>query len=171
MYLILTFIALPLLALISLVLLAGFVFTRKRKYLATLGAIWFFAIGGYSILVLIAHFNKPIQLKREDTYGTYRIDTNFYPGTNAHWQYNRYRIEITSADSIKLIAYDVYGRFQSKYSYRITYSTSYCGLWNAPDAQHHMLWHNPSLYRTHNGFYYVLKSKRYGNMFFRKEKQ
>lgn len=166
----LVFIVLPII-LVSIALLVAFAFTRKRKYLAAVGAIWFFAIGGYSVLVLIARFNKPIQLKREDTYGIYRIDTNFYPGTNARWQYNRYRIEITPTDSIHLIAYDMYGRLQSNHSYRITYSATYSGLWTAPDAKHHMLWHNPSLYRTHNGFYYVLKSKRYGNMFFRIEKQ
>ncbi len=163
----LIFIVFPII-LITLVLLAGFVFTRKRKYLATLGAIWFFAIGGYSILLIIAHFNKPIQLKQQDIYGDYRIDTNFYPGANARWQYNRYRFAITNKDSLLLHAYDIYGRQQSTYGYKIRHSSSHFGTWSADSAKHHLLYHSPTLYRSHSSYYYVLKSTRYGNMFFRK---
>ena len=163
----LIFIVFPII-LITLVLLAGFVFTRKRRYLATLGTIWFFAIGGYSILLIIAHFNKPIQLKQEDICGDYRIDTNFYPGANARWQYNKYRFTITNKDSLLLHAYDIYGRQQSTYGYKIRHSNRHFGTWSADSAKHHLLYHSPILYRSHSSYYYVLKSTRYGNMFFRK---
>lgn len=170
MYLILTFIALPLLALISLVLLIGFIIARKRKYLIALAIMWLLVIGGYATLSTIARLKRPIRLKQKDIYGDYRIDTNFYPGANARWQYNRYRFTITDKDSLLLNTYDIYGRLQSTYGYKIRHSSSRFGAWNADSAKHHLLYHSPTLYRSHSSYYYVLKSTRYGNMFFRKSR-
>ena len=153
---------------ISVVYFIAYVITRERTYLATIGAIWFFTIAGCIALSVIADFDRPIKLTTKDIYGTYRIDTNFYNGANARWQYNRYRLIITPTDSLYVKTYNDKGILQNTNCYQIKYSNPNFGTWYVDSAKHHLLINMPTLYRSHSKYYYVLKSSRYSNMFFRK---
>ena len=110
-------------------------------------------------------------LDREDIYGTYRVDPDFYPGRQADWQHDHYEITIGKGGAITLReSYDGGGTATFSGTYEFT-----DGHRSAPrlrlsgDAYiHHVVSDNPTLYRESWGFYYVFYSPRYGNMFFRK---
>ena len=134
------------------------------------------ALWGLTILLFITatiadHFRTPIRLTKADIIGEYRIDTNFFSGTNAKWQYDHYQFTITPSDSIIFYLTNkdtVIKTFKEK----ILYSSGPPDLWKVQnDTTYHVLKYPPTLYRGHKKFYYVFKSDIYGNMFFRKVKK
>ncbi|MGB3798838.1 MAG: hypothetical protein WA952_03425 [Lewinella sp.] len=122
------------------------------------------------LLVLKWALSKVI-LDREDIYGTYRVDRDFYPGRQADWQHDHYELTINPLGTITLRErYDGGGTATFSGTYQLKE-----GYASAPRLQltndypiHHVVSENPTLYRETWGFYYVFRSPRYGNMFFRK---
>jgi len=111
---------------------------------------------------------KPISLTKQEIIGEYRIDTTFYPGTNAKWQYEHFRFSITPNDSLKFYQTNK-DTILMTYTYKIKYSSGPPDLWRiVNDTTYKTLKHPPTLYRGHDKFYYVIRSDHYGNMFFRK---
>src|SRR5690606_22621730 len=97
-----------------------------------------------------------------------RIDTNIFGGTNANWQYDRFRFTITPTDSIYLYVTKKDTIIKS-FNEKIIYSSGPPDLWKVQsDTNYHVIQYPPTLYRGHDKFYYVFKSDHYGNMFFRK---
>lgn len=113
---------------------------------------------------------EPIKLNREGIIGEYRIDTTFYPGKNARWQYYHYRFSITENDSITLIHLNDSSIPIATYKYKIRYTDGPPDIWSVDtNKAYHIVAHHPILFRSYNRFYYVLRSDKYGNMFFRKQ--
>jgi hypothetical protein len=117
------------------------------------------------------HLRKSIRLIRADIIGEYRIDTNFYNGKNAQWQYHRYRFTITPQDSI-LFYVGSKDTIIKTFRGKILYSDGPPDVWKIQEditsPTFHVIKTPPTLYRGHSTFYYVFKSNFYGNMFFRK---
>ena len=111
----------------------------------------------------IRYFEKPIRLTKEDIVGKYEVDTDFYPGLNANWQHNNYSFEITKND--KFILNHSNG---SQLSFDISWSSGPPFLWSIKNPNHQIISNQVTLYRSHFNFYYVFKSSKWGNMFFRK---
>ena len=151
-------------------LLIYFVLTKKKIALKVLGGLWALTILIFGLGLFMDNFRKPISLTKQDIIGEYRIDTNFYPGRNAKWQYENYKFTITSNDS--LYFYQISGdKIFKSYAYKLKYSSGPPDLWSiANDTTCKILKYPPTLYRGHNKFYYVIRSDNYRNMFFRKQK-
>ena len=160
----------PLLILATVGLLIYFVVTKKKIALKILGGLWALTIFIFCLGLFMERLRKPISLSKQDIIGEYRIDTNFYPGTNSKWQYEHFKFTITSNDSLHF--------YQTRkdtilkiYTCKLKYSSGPPDLWSiVNDTTCKILKHPPTLYRGHNKFYYVIRSDNYGNMFFRKQK-
>ena len=169
---VLGFIAIDLLAIVaSIVLLVlYFVMHRRKAFLYAIFAIWVPQILFALIVGIIIWINQPRPLTTDVLIGNYVIDTTFFRGKNAEWQKHTFRLCL-SKDS--LILYEKLADGSEKqFRGKVSWESGPPAKWSVSmiDA-HHVVDPHPTLYRTTNGhkFYYVFKSKKFGNMFFRKE--
>ena len=131
------------------------------------------AVGIYSIapFVMVAILtglgwvDEKVQPSRNEILGKYRIDRNFYPGPQADWQHETYRmtitdnwVEIRDTRTKQVWAQEIKWMHWPKYRWRFE---------EAP--AHHMLRGGPAIIRERFGFYYVFESPLYGTVVFRKE--
>lgn len=162
----------PALGLISAGLLIFYFRKRNPLILWTLAGTWLF-FGGF-IAVALYPYNRyrPLELHTEDLVGTYQVDTLFYPGKNARWQHKHFQFSITKTDSVILVCKNDEGIPTKILHYHMHKTSSNPPYWHVQaDTVHHLLQNKPTLYRGKKSFYYVLKSPKYGNIFFRKMKQ
>ncbi|MBK6891834.1 MAG: hypothetical protein IPL81_05075 [Flavobacteriales bacterium] len=172
----------PMLLLSGIVCIVWFLLTPADRRPATLASIaLLYATGfiGLVVIFLLGMWNEarhaPIQPTRADIIGTYRIDRDMFPGLQADWQYEHYRILITDQDSVVLEVLDhekVIRRFSRAFE-QVPVSGLLHYRWqftnDADSLTHHIIATEPVMYRQHSSYYYVFHSRRYGNMFFRKE--
>ena len=160
----------PLLILATVGLIIYFLATKKKIALKLLGGLWALTILIFCLGLFMNKFRKPFSLTKQDIIGEYRIDTNFYPGTNAKWQYEHFKFTILPNDSLRFYQTNK-DTILKTYTYKLKYSSGPPDLWSiVNDTTYKILKNPPTLYRGHNKFYYVIRSDNYGNMFFRKQK-
>jgi hypothetical protein len=158
----------PLLILTTFGLLIYFFITKKTKALKILAIVWLLTIIIIATGIIADHYRTPIRLTKADIIGDYLIDTNFFTGTNAKWQYGHYRFTITPTDTIIFYITNK-DTIVKTFKEKIVYSSGPPDLWKVEnDTAYHVIKYSPTLFRGHNKFYYVFKSDHYGNMFFRK---
>ncbi len=135
--------------------------------IAFIGLFFFlkYGVGGF-----LQRIRTPLKLTKQDIIGEYKIDTTFYRGNNARWQYAHYYFSINQSDSLQLSVLDKTGKTAQIYKHKINYSAGPPDLWSIADtgSVYHVIKNKPTLYRSHDRFYYVLHSEKFGNMFFRK---
>jgi hypothetical protein len=159
----------PLLILATFGLLIYFFVSQKKIALIILGGLWVLAISVIILSLFVDQYRKPIHLTKNEIVGEYRIDTTFYPGANAKWQYDHYKFYITNKDSILFLEMEEKEIPRTIYKHKIKYSNIPPKLWSiVADTTHHIIINQPTLYRGHDKFYYVFHSEKFGNMFFRK---
>jgi ABC-type transport system involved in multi-copper enzyme maturation permease subunit len=159
----------PLLLLATAGLIIYAVAKQSWKPLLVVAGLWGLTILMFALASIADYNRKPIRLTRQDVIGEYHIDTNFFSGANARWQYDHYKFYITNNDSILFTVSNDKGVPQKLYRHKVTYSGGQPTLWKiSADTTHHIIRQQPTLYRGHNKFYYVFRSDKYGNMFFRK---
>jgi hypothetical protein len=122
-------------------------------------------------LVALSEILAPMKVEREDVIGTYRVDRKMFPGPNADWQHEHFTLEINEEGTVSLRSKDINGIWHtSTRPFTPVYYVNY--RWRFPtegdSTAHHVLANTPALYRERWGFYYVFRSPRFGNMFFRK---
>ncbi|MEY3443395.1 MAG: hypothetical protein RLZZ519_1676 [Bacteroidota bacterium] len=165
-------IGIPLLLLLSVTLLLYFLFAQEKKALYALGIIWGLVLLLIPISLLMDDLRRPIHLTKVDFVGDYRIDTTFYPGRNARWQYDRFGFRILGSNSIIFVEINDKGTRIKVHRHPIKVSAGPPSLWTVTDETSSRVFQQPPmLYRGHTKFYYVFDSERYGNMFFRKVKE
>jgi len=100
--------------------------------------------------------------------GEYEIDTSFYRGTNAEWQKEHFKFEITSEDKFiffEKLADGSYKKTEAEVEwYRNSPPMLFRLILKSP---HELIDTYPALYRGNRKFYYVFETK-FGNMFYRK---
>ena len=160
------FIILP----ISVILFLLWIFTQKKFFGMTLIGMW----GGLILLMILSFVLKPFFTKKvldkQDFYGEYIIDRDYFPGKQADWQYNSFRFEIKENDSIYFYETDK-KRILKTYSGTISTVEPYKSARLAIEMEqptHHVLNSNPTIYRDIWSFYMVFKSPKFYNMYFRK---
>jgi hypothetical protein len=160
------FIILP----VTILLFLTGVITKKTSFLKAIGCIWI-PIVCLIGLSLITNLFPDNVLEKEDYYGEYVIDRNFFKGKQADWQYNHFRMEITEDDSIFLYTLEnekIVSINRGTISTVKPYNSERLVLkMNKPN--HHITETNPTTYREPWwNFYLVFKSKKFHNMYFRK---
>ena len=122
----------------------------------------------FILVCILQLFTTKRRVEKQDIYGTYVIDRNQYPGPQAEWQYEHYRIKITRDD--RLILYHTDGpKVNSTDTVKIKFLEGYVNdriKLEHDGYVHHILTSHPTLYRQVWSFYYVFRSTKYGNMFF-----
>ncbi len=144
---------------------------RYKRALKILLLVWGIVILAFIVVGTLNKYRRPIALTKQDIAGEYRIDTTFYPGKNARWQYSRYKFYITRTDSLYFTILDSRQNPYKIFRYKINFNDGPPFFWTvSADSAYHVIRTGPTLYRGHNKFYYVFHSDRFGNMFFRKVK-
>ncbi len=174
-------IMLPTTGILLLTWIVTYIVWKRHTPIFVLFALWGLFIFGIGILWFAEPYFKPMILTQKDIIGNYVIDTDKFPGTQADWQYENFKFTIT--ENKKLIFKSrIYDNVWKSDTVTISYSTGYYDLdmkeycnrnlrVHSDSASHHIIRDNPTLYRQSFGrFYYVFKSEKFGNVFFRKKK-
>ena len=164
-----TFILLLALISHSLVLAFRYKQTKNIFHLKKIAIIWLTPAVFLGSIIFILWLKKPIPITKERIIGSYEIDTNFYPGANSQWQKENFRFEVT-ANSQFVLYEKQKDNSERKYLGEIAWDMAPPAKWSIKMTEpHQVVDAHPELYRSNKRFYYVFKSKRFGNMFFRKE--
>lgn len=154
---------------LTVILLLVAVFTRSKHAATAIVLMW----AGVIALVIISMLVRPLSekkvLSKADYYGTYIIDRSMFPGSDADWQYNSFRFEITPDDSIHFHVTDgphVIRTYKGCIHTVTPYSSARLVIHMA--EPHHVLDSAPTTYRDIWSFFLVLRSPLYHNMYFKK---
>ena len=153
------------------ILLIYWLLSRKKWVGKTLG---FILIGIFGIVLISGIFrwmtSKTI-LKKENYYGEYVINRDFFKGKQSDWQYNHFRFEITDKDSIFFYVTD---KEKVLKTYRGTIKTTTTNsarlIIEMEQPTHHILKSDPTTYRSNWNFHLVFKSDKFYNVSFKKGK-
>jgi hypothetical protein len=141
---------------------------KKATYLkvAVIGCVTVLTL--YCVASIAKEQRAPLRLRKINIVGEHRVDTSFFPGVNARWQHDHYRFVILPSDTIVLSVKDR-RNVETTFKRKLVFVPGPPDLWQVIDRTHYHLWSGgPTLYRGHHRFYYVFRSRHYGNMFFRK---
>lgn len=154
------------------ILLMTWLISRKILIGKILGFIWIGIFGLILLSGLIRWLTSKTELEKEDYYGEYVINRDYFKGKQTDWQYNHFRFEITKKDSILFYITD---NKKILKIYRGTISTT--KPYNSErliiimeKPTHHIMINNPTTYRSAWGFYLVFNSPKFYNVFFKKGK-
>ena len=147
--------------------------TKKKIFIKLFFGFWsiiFFLIG---TIFLVDFVNSKTKVSKKDIIGKYYVDKNMFKGKNADWQYEHFDFEITSYDEFILFEYFDSGKIKSVHKGKVNYIEGYASphlkITNL-NPEHQIVDKEPLLVRGNWSFYYVFKSKKFGNMFFKKKK-
>ena len=157
-----------LLGFITLILLSIYYLTRKKIFIKLSVGIWI-VVGSFAIVAILSNFLYSTKIDKEDFYGTYIVDRKFFKGSNADWQYNHYRFEITKDDELNLYITNeskVLKIYKRKIQFIEGGVSPHLKIIN--ENPNFILETEPTLYRNSRDFYLVFKTKPYSNMFFKK---
>ena len=156
------------------ILLVTWLLTQKKIFGIVLGLIWLgiFGLGFYSSTIQWLRERKDFKLKKNDYYGQYVINRNYFKGGQADWQYNTFRFEIKDNDSIFFYVTDK-EKILKTYRGTITTTAPYSSerlILNMEQPTHHIMSGNPTTYRNRSdrSFYLVFYSPKFNNVFFKK---
>jgi len=150
--------------------LIAWLLSRKLLIGKILGFIWLGILG----LILLAGITRKLtsktELEKNDYYGEYVINRDYFKGKQTDWQYNHFRFEITDKDSIFFYVTDkekILKIYRGTIKTISPYSSARLTI-EMEQPTHHILASNPTTYRSAWGFYLVFKSPKFYNMFFEK---
>lgn len=161
------FILIPL----TIILLIGWLLTKKKIFGLTTGIIWLGIFGLTIVTQIMMRLNAPVSINKKDYYGTYVINRNYFRGYQADWQYESFRFEIKDNDSIY---FHIINKAKILKTYKGKISTiedrNYERLVIEMDApSHHILADNPIISRKAWDFQLIFYSPKFHNVFFKKD--
>lgn len=160
------FVLVPLTGLLLLIWLI----TRKKIFGKALGLLWIGIFGFVSLIIMIHFFIDKKELSRKDIYGQYIIDRTKFPGAQADWQYDHFRLEITPQNKFFFYLAEK-DKIIKVYQGNVIFLESYTSpriVLQVDTPRHHIINDKPTLYRNTWTFYYVFNSPKFGNVFFTK---
>lgn len=140
----------------------------KSFFGKVLAAVWVGLIILSIVFGIIGYILSDKGLEKEDYYGQYVINRNYFSGKQADWQYDSFRFEIKDNDSIYFYVTEkqkISKIFKGAIS-TIKPTASERLVLHMAQPTHHILSDNPTTYRTARGFYLVFNSPKFGNVFF-----
>ena len=166
--LLLVFIIFPL----TILLLLVWVISQKKVYGKILSYLWLGLIGFIALIYTIGSLTADKILSKEDYYGHYIIDTSYFKGKQANWQYDNFRFEIKENDSLYFYVTD---KERILKTYKGTIKTTDPSIYksvrlsiNMEQPAIHVLTSDPTVYRSAWSFFLVFHSDKFNNMYFRK---
>ena len=160
------------LAPLEVIFFVAWVILKKELYGKILLYSWICILVFLIAAVIIPLVTSKMRLKKEDFYGNYIIDRTKFSGKQADWQYDNFRFEIKSNDSIYFSVGNTdkgIQTFTGVISTLKPYRSERLVI-NMQQPTHHILATNPTIYRTSWSFYLVFNSSKFGNVFFTKGK-
>ena len=142
--------------------------TRKKEYLFRLTVLWTVPFSFFLMGKTILWVTSLTSVDQDRIIGTYEVDTEFYPGPNAEWQKEHFRFEVAKGNKFILYARLADGT-EREYIGRVNWAHQRIEKWSVDiDEPYKIVNKYPTLYRGYFSYYYVLETKDFGNMFFRK---
>jgi len=142
--------------------------TKNKTHLFTALKIWLIPASVISILLTLGWLSGLTQVDKLKIIGTYEVDSDFYPGANADWQKRHFRFQIKK-DGTFILFSRLADNSEKQYIGSVTWANEATEKWSVKMKNpHHVIDNHPVLYRERFGFYYVFRSQRFGNVFFRK---
>lgn len=154
----------------TIILLVIWAITRKLIFGKILGYFWLGLLGLFCFGTIIKFLTDKKELDKEDYYGEYIINRDYFSGRQADWQYNNFRFEIKNNDSIYFYLTDK-EKILKKICGTITTTKSYSSerlIINMEQPRHHIMLSNPTIYRSAWSFYLVFYSPKFNNVYFKK---
>lgn len=156
------------------ILLIIWLISRKLIVGKILGLIWIGILGLVLLISILNWFTSKTELDKDDYYGDYLINRDFFKGKQTDWQYNNFRFKIKDNDSIFFYVTD---KERILKTYRGTIKTTDPANYRSArliiemeQPTHQILTSNPTTYRSAWDFYLVFKSPKFHNVFFEKGK-
>ncbi|WP_350128027.1 hypothetical protein [Imperialibacter sp.] len=156
------------------ILLIVWLISRKLIVGKILGLIWLGIFGLGTLVTILNWLTSKTELDKDDYYGEYVINRDYFKGEQTDWQYDHFRFKITDNDSIFFYVTD---KEKILKTYRGTIKTTDPRNYNSArliiemeEPTHHILASNPTTYRSAWDFYLVFKSPKFYNVFFEKGK-
>ncbi len=157
---------------LTIILLVIWAITRKKIFGKILRYFWLGLFGLFCLGAVIKLLTDQKELDKEDYYGEYIINRDYFPGRQADWQYEKFRFEIKENDSIYFYETD---NEKILKTYRGTVKTTDPSQYksarlkiNMDQPTHHIMLSNPTTYRSAWSFYLVFYSPKFNNVYFKK---
>ena len=156
---------------LSVLLLLAYLLTGEKTFVWILILGWGGVIALICVICTFSFFHTKKVVHAADIYGSYVIDRARYPGKQADWQYDHFRLKIDRNDGFILFQTDgerIVRKVQCSADFVEGRHASSRLIITPQKAIAPILGGNPALYRSIFSFYYVFQSPLYGNMFFKK---
>jgi len=127
----------------------------------------------FTFLIIYGFLNQKMILDKDDYYGDYIVNRNYFKGKQADWQYEHFRFTITKNDSIFFYVTEkekTIKVYKGIISTKNPYNHSERLVINIEQPTHHILSTNPTTFRNVWDFILVFKSEKFNNMYFHKGK-
>ena len=155
---------------ITIILLLLRLFTKKKIFGTITAYFWLGIILTIVLLYTLAFWYATKKLDKDDYYGEYIVNRNYFKGKQTDWQYNNFRFEIEENDSIyfhitdkSVITKTCVGKIKTVMPYN-----SVIVEIDQLTPEHHIFTTTPTVCRSAWSFYLVFNSPKFGNMFFTK---
>jgi hypothetical protein len=145
------------------ILLIAWLLSKKLFYGKALGLIWLGFIGLLLLSGIAGWLTSKTQLDKDDYYGEYVINRDYFKGEQTDWQYNHYRFEITEEDSIFFYVTDkekILETFRGKIKTTTPYDSARLII-EMEQPTHHILTSNPTTYRSTWDFIWCLNRQNF----------
>jgi len=144
--------------------------TKNKIYGKIVGYFYLGLLGLIILGTIIGLLTDKKELKKNDYYGEYIVNRDYFSGSQADWQYDNFRFEIKENDSIYFHATD---KKKILKTYRGTITTTKPNsserlIIKMEQATHHIMTSNPTTYRNAWSFYLVFYSPKFNNVYFKK---
>jgi len=159
---------------ISLIFLVIYYITKNKIFKRLFIGYWLFFILSYLILLVVGFINSPTTVDKEDIFGKYEIDKDMFKGNDANWQFQHFSFEINKNEEFVFFEYYDSGKIKSKHKGNVEFIEGYASphlKLDHVEPKHQIVENEPLLVRNKWEFYYVFKSKKFGNVFFKKKKE
>jgi hypothetical protein len=153
---------------LRIMILDGAISLPKKEQLAALVFIFLQGVV-LSGLLLFNHLSKPMVVRKDQIYGTYRVDKTKFDKAEALWQYENFEIQIGRDHILRLYQLQPNRKIidSAVFTFSEYFNAAHISL-DLDSTRHHILSTNPTLFRKPFHFYYVFESRKFGNMFFKK---
>jgi hypothetical protein len=144
--------------------------TKNKIYGKIVGYFYLGLLGLFILGTIIRLLTDKKELKKNDYYGEYIVNRDYFPGKQSDWQYDNFRFEIKDNDSIYFYVTDK-AKILNTYRGTITTTKPYSSerlIINMKQPTHHIMTSNPTIYRSAWSFYLVFYSPKFDNVYFKK---